>query len=158
MVYGKVSKTIHTSVSGPLLKLTVTEYITGRMVTDTKVNGRCASSMVRAQIALQMEMFTRDRMLMANPMVRVNTSGPPVKYTLAISIAVKSTVKASGEAQETFKAVMFMKAITKTIVNTGKASLPGPVVTFIKETTTRMSAKEMARCCGLMEVCTKVNG
>ena len=114
--------------------------------------------MVREQTALPMEMCTLDRMLTASPMARVNTSGPPVKSTQVTFIVVKSTVKASGEAQGTFKAAMFTKVITRTIVSTVKVSLPGPVATSTKETTLRMSAKVMAKCFGLMEACMKVNG
>lgn len=157
-VYGKASKTILTSASGLPRKLTGTACITGPMATGMKANGRCVSSMVKALIALQMEMYTQAHTLTVSPMARANTFGPPAKSTQVTLLVVRNTVKASGEAQGTFKTVIFMKVSTKTIVSTAKVSSRGPVVTSTKVITTRMSVKAMAKCFGQMEACTKVSG
>ena len=114
--------------------------------------------MVKALIVLQMEMCTQAHTLMVSLMARANTFGPPAKSTLATLLVVRSMVKASGEAQGTFKTVIFMKVSTRMIVNTAKVSSHGPVVISTKEITLRMSVKAMGKCFGQMEACTKVNG
>lgn len=53
---------------------------------------------------------------------------------------------------------MFMKESTDTTRKTEQESSPGQVEIFTKVIIVKMRGMEMAKCCGLMEACTKENG
>ena len=157
-VYGRVSRTTPTLASGPLPRLMDTACITGLMEIAMKASGRCASSMDKALIALLMEMFILDHMSTVSLTVKVSMSGQLAKSTLETSIEERSMVKESGEAQGMSKVAMSTKVSIRTIASTARVSSPGPVAIFTRATTSKTSARAMAKCFGLTVACTKVSG
>lgn len=73
--FGKVFLEIHISVSGLRVKLMGTEFTSGRMGIDTKVNGNYVLNMAKAQIFSQMQMFTPASTKTENHTGSANTNG-----------------------------------------------------------------------------------
>lgn len=80
--YGKAYKVILILESGPPLRLMAMAFTFGPMAIDTKVSGKCVSSMVRGLTALRMAMFTQESMLMESHRARASMSGRRGKCTL----------------------------------------------------------------------------
>lgn len=75
MGFGKGFSGIRTLANGKNLKQMDTAFTSGRMVTDTKVSGRIASSMARALICFLWVMFTRASTNSENLMDLASTNG-----------------------------------------------------------------------------------
>jgi hypothetical protein len=75
MAYGKVFTEILTSVNGEYQKQKATEYIHGRMATDTRESGRLAWNMAKEQIYFAMVMFIPVSINMENLKERDNIYG-----------------------------------------------------------------------------------
>lgn len=81
MACGKAYLAILTSDNGKTARLMVTEFISGKTVTDSKEAGLTVSNMAKALISLQTEMCTLATTPLENQKAKVCTSGKTAAST-----------------------------------------------------------------------------
>ena len=113
-VYGSVRTARHIWVSGKTIKSTVMACIFGRTVTNMKENGRIRSSLGRAQICLQIRIYTQECISMDFLMDMASTNGNQKLHSLGSSWMDISKEKENG------RRTMHRSIVTNTVVNTIK--------------------------------------
>ena len=132
-VYGSVRTARHIWVSGKTIKSMVMACIFGRTATNMKENGRIRLSLGRAQICLQIRIYTQGCMSMDFQMDMASTNGNQKLHSPDSSWMDISKEKENG------RRTMHRSIVTNTAVNTikirsmVKGSLTGKVEITISE-------------------------
>lgn len=132
MECGKEQQVTPISESGLRVKLTVMEFMSGRMETDMKENGSTAWNTDKEQISLPMVMFTWGTTRRGSLTEQGGTIGPTVVSMLEASRMGSSMVTGSGgDMRKDLR--IHMRVNTRWTRNTGKESSIGQAGISMKE-------------------------
>jgi len=155
---GGEAKETRISDSGSRTKHMDTEFTSGQMVTNTRVNGTNVFATAKAPTDLQMATASLGITHSAKLTATASIVGQTATSTVAFSKTTWCLEKALGRNKSPIQTQTCTRASMLTIKNTASANSDGRLGDFIEVITSTIWSKATERCNGLMEAFTEALG